>query len=119
MFAVQFRCRFHECRSGRAVDGDAAACIHSRGRTADPRAAAPEAWAKGQDRRSHRRTPRAQRARPPTAKGFCFLALEDPDGMVNVVVPPAVYKQCRQAIQGAFVIVEKIIDELIRLCAPR
>jgi len=30
------------------------------------------------------------RQHPPTAKGFCFLADEVPDGMVNVVVPPGV-----------------------------
>ena len=46
------------------------------------------------------------RQHPPTAKGFCFLAVEDPDGMVNVVVPPAVYEQSRQAIHSAFVIVD-------------
>ena len=51
------------------------------------------------------------RQHPPTAKGFCFLALEDSDGMVNVVVPPAVYEQCRQAIHGAFVIVEGIVQK--------
>ena len=47
---------------------------------------------------------------PPTAKGFCFLVVEDPDGMVNVVVPPAVYEQCRPAIHGAFVIVDGLVQ---------
>ena len=51
------------------------------------------------------------RQHPPTAKGFCFLAVEDPDGMVNVVVPPAVYEQCRQAIHSAFVIVEGVVQK--------
>ena len=50
------------------------------------------------------------RQHPPTAKGFCFLA-KDPDGMVNVVVPPAVYEQCREAIHGAFVIVEGVVQK--------
>jgi error-prone DNA polymerase len=51
------------------------------------------------------------RQHPPTAKGFCFLAVEDPDGMVNVVVPPDVYAQCRQAIHSAFVIVEGVVEK--------
>jgi error-prone DNA polymerase len=51
------------------------------------------------------------RQHPPTAKGFCFLAVKDPEGMVNVVVSPAVYEQCRQAIHGAFVIVEGVVQK--------
>ncbi len=51
------------------------------------------------------------RQHPPTAKGFCFLAVEDLDGMANVVVPPDVYAQCRQAIHGAFVIVEGVVQK--------
>ncbi len=31
--------------------------------------------------------------------------------MVNVVVPPAVYEQCREAIHGAFVIVEGVVQK--------
>ena len=50
------------------------------------------------------------RQHPPTAKGFCFLAVEDPDGMLNVVVPPDVYARCRQAIHSAFVIVEGVMQ---------
>jgi len=50
------------------------------------------------------------RQHPPTAKGFCFLA-KDPDGMVNVVIPPAVYEKCRQAIHGAFVIVDRVLQK--------
>ena len=51
------------------------------------------------------------RQHPPTAKGFCFLAVEDPDGMVNVVVPPDIYAQCREAIHSAFVIVEGVVQK--------
>jgi len=51
------------------------------------------------------------RQHPPTAKGFCFLAVEDPDGMVNVVIPPAVYEQCREAIHSAFVIVDGLVQK--------
>jgi error-prone DNA polymerase len=37
--------------------------------------------------------------------------VEDPEGMVNVVVPPDVYEQCRQAIHSAFVIVEGVVQK--------
>ncbi|CAG1772097.1 partial Error-prone DNA polymerase, partial [uncultured bacterium] len=33
--------------------------------------------------------------RPPTAKGFAFLAVEDASGLVNVIVAPLVYEQYR------------------------
>ena len=29
----------------------------------------------------------------------------------NVIIPPAVYEQCRQAIHGAFVIVEGVVQK--------
>jgi error-prone DNA polymerase len=48
--------------------------------------------------------------RPGTAHGVCFLALEDPGGLVNVVVFPKVYQAYREAIQHAFVIVEGVVD---------
>ena len=32
------------------------------------------------------------RQRPPTAKGFCFLTLEDESGLINIILPPAVYE---------------------------
>jgi error-prone DNA polymerase len=51
------------------------------------------------------------RQHPPTAKGYGFLAVEDPDGMVNVVVSPDVYARCRQAIHGAFVMVDGIVQK--------
>lgn len=37
------------------------------------------------------------RRRPPTAKGFAFLTLEDVQGMVNVVVPPRTYDKWKAA----------------------
>ena len=40
-----------------------------------------------------------------------FLRAHNPDGMVNVVVPPAMYEQCRQAIHSAFVIVEGVVQQ--------
>jgi error-prone DNA polymerase len=51
------------------------------------------------------------RQRPPTAKGVCFLAVEDADGMVNVVVSPEVYDRCRPAVHAAFVLVEGVLDK--------
>ncbi len=33
--------------------------------------------------------------RPPTAKGFAFLTLEDESGLINVVLPPDIYDQFR------------------------
>jgi error-prone DNA polymerase len=47
---------------------------------------------------------------PPTAKGYGFLAVEDPDGMVNVVIAPDVYAQYRDAIHGLFVIVDGVLQ---------
>ncbi|MFP5518926.1 MAG: error-prone DNA polymerase [Bdellovibrionia bacterium] len=36
--------------------------------------------------------------RPPTAKGMCFLTLEDEFGFMNIIVPPDVYQKNRVAI---------------------
>ena len=44
--------------------------------------------------------------RPPTANGTSFLRLEDSDGLVDVIVPPAVYANCRQALRAVFIVVE-------------
>jgi DNA polymerase III alpha subunit len=41
----------------------------------------------------------------------CFLAVEDADGMVNVVVAPEVYDRCRQAAHSAFVLVDGVLDK--------
>jgi error-prone DNA polymerase len=48
--------------------------------------------------------------RPPTAKGVCFMAVEDPDGIANVVVLPEVYARCRQALRSAFVLVDGVVQ---------
>jgi error-prone DNA polymerase len=40
------------------------------------------------------------RQRPPTAKGFAFLTLEDEEGLMNVVIRPDVYEQCRAVVDG-------------------
>jgi error-prone DNA polymerase len=44
--------------------------------------------------------------RPGSADGVAFLALEDPDGMVNVTVPANVQKDCAEAMRRVFVMVE-------------
>jgi error-prone DNA polymerase len=36
------------------------------------------------------------RQRPPTAKGFAFITMEDESGMINVVIRPDVYERFRQ-----------------------
>jgi error-prone DNA polymerase len=33
------------------------------------------------------------RQRPPTAKGFAFLTLEDESGLMNIIIPPDLYEQ--------------------------
>jgi error-prone DNA polymerase len=41
------------------------------------------------------------RQRPPTAKGFTFLSVEDETGIANVVVTPQKFESCRRAISGS------------------
>jgi error-prone DNA polymerase len=48
--------------------------------------------------------------RPPTAKGTSFIRLEDADGLVDVIVPVAVYAQCRAALRSPFLIVEGVLQ---------
>jgi DNA-directed DNA polymerase III PolC len=36
--------------------------------------------------------------RPPTAKGMCFITLEDEFGFINVVIPPDIYQRDRMTI---------------------
>jgi len=45
------------------------------------------------------------RQRPPTAKGFTFLTLEDEHGLMNVIVRPAVYARDRRTINGEGLVV--------------
>jgi error-prone DNA polymerase len=51
------------------------------------------------------------RQRPPTAKGFAFLAVEDPGGMVYIVIAPDIYKRDHTALQGAFVLIEGVLQK--------
>ncbi len=51
------------------------------------------------------------RQRPPTAKGMCFLSLEDETGIANLVVPPDVYERCRRDIHSAlFLVGEGVLE---------
>ena len=40
------------------------------------------------------------RQRPGTANGLVFMLLEDEHGMVNLIVPPAVYERHRALVRG-------------------
>lgn len=39
------------------------------------------------------------RQRPMTAKGFCFLTLEDEEGMINIILRPNIYEKYRQVFR--------------------
>jgi error-prone DNA polymerase len=41
------------------------------------------------------------RQRPPTAKGFLFITLEDEEGLMNLIVRPDVYQQYRTVLRSA------------------
>jgi error-prone DNA polymerase len=52
------------------------------------------------------------RQKPPTAKGFAFITLEDEEGMINVVVRPDVYKQYRQHFKlEPLIVVEGMVQK--------
>jgi error-prone DNA polymerase len=51
------------------------------------------------------------RQRPGTAKGVCFLLLEDETGTVNVIVPPKVYERDRLTVRTEpLVVVEGVLE---------
>ena len=41
------------------------------------------------------------RQRPPTAKGFAFITLEDELGLVNLIIRPAVYERNKRVLRNA------------------
>jgi error-prone DNA polymerase len=41
------------------------------------------------------------RQRPQTAKGYLFITLEDEQGLVNLIVRPAIYERYRDALRNA------------------
>ncbi|WP_413569329.1 error-prone DNA polymerase [Bdellovibrio sp. HCB117] len=61
--------------------------------------------------------------KPPTAKGMCFITLEDEFGFMNIVIHPDVYQKDRLAIYGRSLLeihgqIEKV-GELINIRAAR
>jgi hypothetical protein len=51
------------------------------------------------------------RQHPLIAKGLAFLAVEDPGGMVNAVIAPDAYTRDRAALQGAFVLIDGVLQK--------
>ena len=52
------------------------------------------------------------RQRPPTAKGFAFITMEDEEGMLNIVIRPDVYERYRQVcIFNPVLIVEGVLQK--------
>lgn len=50
--------------------------------------------------------------RPPTAKGFAFITMEDEDGAINVVIRPDVYERHRQVcVFNPVLIVEGVLQK--------
>ncbi|MEU5476749.1 error-prone DNA polymerase [Streptomyces mirabilis] len=51
------------------------------------------------------------RQRPPTAKGTCFLSIEDETGLANVIVPPATWERYRRtATEHAGLLVHGVVE---------
>jgi error-prone DNA polymerase len=44
------------------------------------------------------------RQKPPTAKGHVFVTLEDEEGLVNLIIRPAVYERYKSAIRNALLL---------------
>ena len=45
------------------------------------------------------------RQRPPTAKGFVFITMEDEDGLMNVIVKPDVYQGYYKVLRNCFLLI--------------
>jgi error-prone DNA polymerase len=63
------------------------------------------------------------RQRPPTAKGFAFMTLEDEEGMLNVIIKPDVYCRYRQIFKfEPLILVEGTIqkqNDILNIIADR
>ena len=60
--------------------------------------------------------------RPPTAKGTSFIRLETTEGLIDVIVPVAVYAECRVALRSPFLIIDGVLRRngpLLSLVAER
>src|SRR5882672_6016037 len=52
------------------------------------------------------------RQRPQTAKGFCFVTLEDETGLVNVVITPKLFEAHRRlVVRSPLLVVRGILQE--------
>ncbi len=47
------------------------------------------------------------RQRPPTAKGFCFMSVEDETGLANLVIEPKRFEQYRKEITGTALVLAR------------
>jgi error-prone DNA polymerase len=45
------------------------------------------------------------RQRPPTAKGFVFITMEDEDGLMNVFARPDVYQRYYKVLRNCFLLI--------------
>ena len=45
------------------------------------------------------------RQRPPTAKGFVFITMEDENGLMNVIVKPDVYGRYYKVLRNCFLLI--------------
>ncbi len=50
--------------------------------------------------------------RPPTAHGTAFLRLDTPDGLLDVIVPAALYAEQRAALRSAFLVIDGKLQRL-------
>ncbi len=50
--------------------------------------------------------------RPPTAKGTAFIRLEQPDGLIDVIVPAEVYAACRAELRSPFVAIDGVLQRV-------
>ena len=56
------------------------------------------------------------RQRPPTAKGFTFLSIEDETGIANLIVPPVLFDRYRRALLGsALLYAEGVVERAGRV----
>ncbi len=50
--------------------------------------------------------------RPPTAKGTAFIRLEQPDGLIDIIVPAEVYAACRPALRSPFLAIDGVLQRV-------
>src|SRR5262249_8074696 len=66
------------------------------------------------------------RQRPPTAKGFCFISLEDETGISNLVIEPPLFERFRRDLiasvflyaQGVLERADKVVNVKVQRVSP-